>query len=75
MSASEVRIIISVLGVGLGIAIMQMRTTARLDRRIDRVTTETAADREQFQTAMDGFRKEMEHPAERQCRLEGVRGD
>ena len=74
MSASEVRIIISVLGVGVGIAIVQVRTTARLDRRIDQMATETAADRRQFQTAMDRFRKEMQRLAERQSRLVGVRG-
>lgn len=74
MSISEVRIIISVLGVGLGSAILQIRTTTRLDRRSDQVATKTAADRRQFQTAMDEFRKEMRRLAERQSRLEWVRG-
>ena len=74
MSASEVSIIIAVLSVGLGSAILQTHTTARLHRRIDQVATETAADRRQCLTAMDVFRKEMQCLAERQFRLEGVRG-
>ena len=74
MSASEVSIIIAVLSVGLGSTTLQTRTTGRLDRRIDQVATETAADRREFQTAMDVFRKEMQRLAERQFRLVGVRG-
>ena len=64
----------SIFLVGLTLAVLIMRTTSRLDRRIDQVATETAADRRQFQTAMDDFRKEMQRLAERQSRLEGVRG-
>ena len=62
-------IIGSVLGVGIALAIMLLRVTARLDRRID----ESGADRRAFQVAMDDFRKEMHRLAERQSRVEGRR--
>ena len=60
-------IIGSVLGVGITLAIMISRVTARLDRHID----EAGADRRAFQVAMDDFRKEMQKLAERQSRVEG----
>lgn len=60
-------IIGSVLGVGLALALMILRVTARLDRRID----EAGADRRAFQVAMDDFRKEMQKLAERQSHVEG----
>ena len=43
----------------------------RLDRRIDQVHEEGAADRRVFQVAMDDFRKEMQKLDERQSRVEG----
>ena len=85
MTGTEFSIIGPVLGVGLGLAILQIRTTARLDRRIDQTNdkgdadrrvfqTEAAADRRAMQQSMDAFRAEMKNLAERQSRLEGVRG-
>ena len=62
-------IIGSVLGVGFALAVMAMRITARLDRRID----DASADRRAFQAAMDDFRKEMQRLAERQSHVEGTR--
>ena len=62
-------IIGSVLGVGLALAVLIMRSTARID-----------ADRRAFQQSMDGFRAEMrtfqtemQRLAERQSTLEGAR--
>ena len=82
MSASEFSIIISVLGVGLGLAILQVRTTVRLDRRIDQTNEKSDADRRAFQAeatadrramqqSMETFRAEMHRLAERQSRIEG----
>ena len=45
MTGPEVSIIASVLGVGLGLTILLMRTTARLDRRIDNDKATADADR------------------------------
>ena len=58
----------SIVVVGLALAVLIMRVTVRLDRRID----ETGADRRAFQAGMDDFRKEMQRLAERQSRLEGA---
>jgi hypothetical protein len=71
MTGPEVSIIASVLGVGLGIAILLMRTTARLDRRIDNDKAAADADRRAWQDSMDDFKKEMQRLAERQSRVEG----
>ena len=75
-------IIGSVIGVGLALAVLIMRTTARLDRRIDEgaadrraFQAEAAQDRRALQQAMDQFRNEMQRLAERQSRLEGAAGD
>ena len=57
----------SVIGTGIVLATLILRTTARLDRRID----DAAADRRAFQAGMDDFRREMLRLAERQARLEG----
>lgn len=84
MTGTEASIIASVLGVGLGLAILIMRTTARLDRRIDQVHNEAGADRRaadaraeadrhSFQQSMDAFRAEMQRLAERQAHVEGTR--
>lgn len=63
-------IIGSVFGVGIALAIMIQRVTARLDRRIDEAgaarrasDAKANADRRAFQTAMDDFRKEMQRLA------------
>ena len=63
-----IAIIGTVIGVGLALAVLIMRTTARLDRRID----EVGADRRAFQAGMDTFRAEMMRLAERQSRVEGI---
>ena len=63
MTGPEVSIIASVLGVGLGIAILLMRTTARLDRRIDNDKAAADADRRAWQDSMDDFKKEMQRLA------------
>ena len=71
MTGPEVSIIASVLGVGLGLAILLMRTTARLDRRIDNDKAAADADRRAWQQSMDDFKKEMQRLAERQSRIDG----
>ena len=85
-TADLIAIIGSVLGVGLTLAVLIMRTTARLDRRIDEAgadrrafQAEAAQDRralqasmESFRASMDTFRMEMQRLAERQSRVEGV---
>ena len=55
-----VPIIGTVIAVGLALATLIMRSTARLD-----------ADRCAFQSAMDTFRAEMHRLAERQSHVEG----
>ena len=55
-----VPIIGTVIAVGLALATLIMRSTARLD-----------ADRRAFQSAMDTFRAEMQRLAERQSHVEG----
>ena len=49
MTGSEVSILVSVLGVGLGLAVLLMRTTVRLDRRIDNDKAAADADRRAWQ--------------------------
>ena len=75
MTGIEASIIASILGVGLGIAILLMRTTARLDRRIDNDKAAADADRRAFQAGMDDFKKEMQRLAERQVRLVTAHGN
>lgn len=76
-TADLIAIIGSVLGVGLTLAVLIMRTTARLDRRA--FQAEAAQDRralqasmDSFRASMDTFRREMQRLAERQSRVEGV---
>ena len=69
MTGPEVSIIASVLGVGLGIAIMLMRTTARLDRRIDNDKAAADAERLAWQDSMADFKKEMQRLAARNTSL------
>ena len=85
-TADLIAIIGSVLGVGLTLAVLATRITARLDRRIDEAgadrrafQTEAAQDRrawqvsiDTFRTEMATFRTEMQRLAERQSRVEGV---
>ena len=56
-----IAIIGSVLGVGLALAVLIMRSTARV-----------VADRRALQAVMDTFRTEMMRFAERQTRLEAI---
>ena len=61
MDARElIAIIGSVLGVGLALAMLIMRTTGRID-----------ADRRELQRAMETFRVEMQRLAEWQSHVEG----
>ena len=82
MDAQFLTIIGTVLAVGFGLAGLMIRTTARLDRRIDndkaaadadRRAYQTAADadRRAFQAGMDAFRAEMQRLAERRPIVEG----
>ena len=66
-------IIGSVLGVGLALAVLIMRSTARIDADRRAFQAEAAADRRAFQAGMDQFRTEMQRLAERQSTLEGAR--
>jgi len=59
------------VGTGGVIATLILRTTARLDKRIDVVHEEAVADRREWQRTMDAFRQEMLRLAERQSRIEG----
>ncbi len=67
--------VITLVGAFVGtagvVATLFLRTTARLDKRIDGVHEEATADRRAFQQAMDLFREEMQRLAERQPRTEG----
>ena len=86
MDAQFLTIIGTVLAVGFGLAGLMIRTTARLDRRIDSDKAAADADRRAYQaaadadrrafqarfdTAMDAFRAEMQRLAERQSTVEG----
>lgn len=59
--------VLSILGVGIGLALLMLRTLAR----IDSYRAEASADRRAFQAGMDDFRREMQRLAERQSNLEG----
>ena len=63
MDGASLTIIGTVLAVGVGLAALIMRSTARLDRRIDSDKATADADRRaiqaRFDTAMDTFRSEM----------------
>ena len=65
-------IIGSVLGVGLALSVLIMRSTARIDADRRAFQAEAAADRRAFQAGMDQFRTEMQRLAERQSNLEGA---
>ena len=59
--------VLSILGVGIGLALLMLRTLAR----IDSYRAEASADWRAFQAGMDDFRREMQRRAERQSNLEG----
>ena len=86
MDAQFLTIIGTVPAVGFGLAGLMIRTTARLDRRIDNDKAAADADRRAYQTAadadrrafqsrfdaaMDAFRTEMQRLAERRSHVEG----
>ena len=57
MDAQFLTIIGTVLAVGFGLAGLMIRTTARLDRRIDNDKASADADRRAYQTAADADRR------------------
>ena len=75
MDTDTLTIIGTVLAVGLALATLIMRSTARQD--VDRRAIQAAADADRraiqarFDTAMDTFRTEMHRLAERQSNVEG----
>ena len=75
VDAQFLTIIGVMLAVGFGLAGLMIRTTARIDRRIDDDKAAADADRRahqaRFDTAMDAFRTEMQRLAERQSHVEG----
>ena len=60
-----------VVVVGISLAILILRNTSRLDRRIESDKAAADADRRAFQAGMDAFRTEMQRLAERQSHVEG----
>lgn len=71
MDADTLTILGTVLAVGFGLATLLMRTTARIDRRIDRAEDRFESAMNTFRTEMDTFRAEMRRLAERQSHVEG----
>ena len=78
-TAELIAIIGTMLGVGLALAVLIMRRTARVDAErgalqvtMDAFRGESAADRRALQAAMDTFRAVMMRPAERQTRIEAI---
>ena len=78
-AADLIAIIGSVLGVGLALAVLIMRSTARVDADRRAFQAEAAQDRralqasmDSFRAAMDSFRAEMQRLAERQSRIEAI---
>ena len=59
--------VLSIIGVGVGLALLILRAIAR----IDSYRGEASADRRAFQQGMDSFRTEMQRLAERQSNVEG----
>ena len=59
--------VLSILGVGIALALLMLRTLAR----IDSYRAEASADWRAFQQGMDTFRTEMQRLAERHSKLEG----
>ena len=71
MDGASLTIIGTVLAVGVGLAALIMRSTARLDadRRAIQARFDTAMDT--FRSEMRTFEREMRRLAERQFRVEG----
>ena len=64
MDAQFLTIIGTVLAVGFGLAGLMIRTTARLDRRIDSDRAAADADRRAFQAAADADRRAFQAAAD-----------
>ena len=64
MDAQFLTIIGTVLAVGFGLAGLMIRTTARLDRRIDNDKTAADEDRRTYQTAADADRRAYQAAAD-----------
>ena len=73
-SPELVAIIGSVIGVGLALAVLILRSTTRIDADRRAFQSEAAQDRRAMQSAMDTFRTEMQRLAERQSKVEGTAG-
>ena len=58
--------VIAIIAVGIALAGLIIRMTARIDRYM----SEAGADRRALQSAMDAFRTEMQRIAERQAHTE-----
>ena len=78
MDGASLAVIGAALAGGGALSGLMIRTTARLDRRIDNDEAGADADRRTFQAAMDAFRaemrafeREMRRLAERRPRIEG----
>ena len=61
----------SIAVLGISLAILILRNTSRLDRRIESDKAAADADRRAFQAGMDAFRAEMQRLAERKPHVEG----
>ena len=61
--------ILAIIGVGIALAALILRVTARLDRHI----ADAGADRRAFQESMERHQREMQRLAERQSHVEGYR--
>ena len=76
VTAEFITIIGTVVGTGLalgvGLAMLIMRSTVRVDADRRAFQAEAAQDRRALQAAMDSFRAEMQRLAERQSRVEGM---
>ena len=63
--------LLAIVAVGLALAGLILRSTARTDRRIERAEDAMAAHQERFEAAMAAHRTEMQRLAERQSHVEG----
>ena len=72
LGAETWTIIGTVLAVGVALATLIMRSTARVDADRRAFAAEAATDRRNFDAKMDAFRTEMQRLAERQSHVEGA---
>ena len=71
MDADTLTIIGTVLAVGIALAGLSIRTSARQDRRMERFEDATAAYWDRFEAAMAAHQAETHCLAERQSHVEG----